>query len=150
MSLIRYRPTTLSPWFTDFDRFFDEAFAPMRAASASKETEERPWAPAVDVREDNQKYLITADLPGVDQKDVEVKLDDGRLTISGERNFEKTTDEENYHRVERSYGSFSRTFTVPDLVDSDNIDAKYANGVLTLTLPKVAEAPKKKRTISVS
>ncbi|MBF0428561.1 MAG: Hsp20/alpha crystallin family protein [Magnetococcales bacterium] len=105
------------------------------------------WPMRVDIREDASHILIKADLPGIEQKDIQVNVDNGRLTISGERKFEDEAHKDNYHRVERAYGRFSRTFQLPNTTDAGNIKASYKNGVLEVTLPKREEA--KPRAIQV-
>jgi HSP20 family protein len=86
-------------------------------------------------------------VPGIEEKDIEIKVEDSTLTIRGERKFEKETKEENYHRIERSYGSFSRSFTLPNYVDQDKIQAEHENGVLKITMPKKMEL--KPRTVKI-
>lgn len=98
------------------------------------------WAPLVDVIEHKKEYLIKAELPDVKKEDVKVHVENGMLTISGERHFEKEEEGKKYHRVERSYGSFERTFTLPDACDADKMAAKYSNGMLTLHIPKNEKA----------
>ena len=94
------------------------------------------WAPLVDITEDDHEYLIKAELPEVKKSDVKVRVDDGVLFISGERNFEKEEKGKRYHRIERGYGAFARSFTLPDSVDAEHVKADFKNGVLTVTLPK--------------
>ncbi len=96
----------------------------------------RPWAPAVDIYETENELVLKADLPDVDPKDIDVRVENQTLTISGERKFEKQDNVEGYHRIERSYGNFSRSFAVPNSFDTDKIAATYKNGVLSVTLPK--------------
>ena len=98
--------------------------------------------PAVDVSETDKAYEITAELPGMDEKNVEVKVATGVLTIKGEKQDEKEEKKKDYYMRERSFGSFERTFAVPDGVDSDKIDANFKKGILSVTLPKNAEAQK--------
>ena len=105
--------------------------------------------PAVDVSETDKAYEITAELPGMDEKNVEVKLANGVLTIKGEKQDEKEETQKDYYMRERSFGSFERTFAVPDGVDSDKIEASFKNGVLSVTLPKSAEAQKAEKKIAV-
>lgn len=105
------------------------------------------WTPAVDVVETDQSVVLTAELAGVDPKDLELRVEGDTLYLQGQRSFEKEVKEENYHRVERSYGSFARSFALPASVDSDQAKAEYKNGLLTLTLPKREEA--KPKTIQV-
>ena len=97
------------------------------------------WVPAVDIREDNECFTITADLPGIKSKDIEVHAENGMLTIRGERDNEKKESREGYKRIERSYGSFFRRFTLPDTADTDKISTKCEDGVLQVTIPKHAK-----------
>jgi len=94
------------------------------------------WRPAVDIREERDRYVIEADLPGVDPKDIEVTMEDGVLTLKGERRFEKEASGDNYKRVERAYGVFYRRFSLPDTANPDKIEAHGKNGVLEIVLPK--------------
>ena len=105
--------------------------------------------PAVDVAETDKAYEITAELPGLDEKNIEVKVADGVLTIRGEKQEEKEENKKDYYLSERSYGSFQRTFQVPSGVDPDKIEANFNKGVLTVTLPKSAEALKSEKKIAV-
>ena len=109
------------------------------------------WAPSVDIEEEDDKYLIKADLPGVDKKDIEVKMENGVLSIRGEKRTEKETGKgTKRHRTERFYGTFARSFTLPDAVKADQVDATYKDGVLSLTIPKAEEAKPKSIDIKVS
>ena len=109
------------------------------------------WAPSVDIEEEDDKYLIKADLPGVDKKDIEVKLENGVLSIRGEKQTETETGKgTKRHRTERFHGSFARSFTLPDAVKADKVDANYKDGVLSLTIPKAEEAKPKSIDIKVS
>ncbi|MBF0177897.1 MAG: Hsp20/alpha crystallin family protein [Magnetococcales bacterium] len=105
------------------------------------------WPMRVDIREDEDKIIIKADLPGVEQKDIQVHVDNGHLTISGERKFEDEANLERYHRVERAFGSFSRSFQLPNTTDFNHVGASFKNGVLEVTLPKREDA--KPRAIQV-
>jgi len=107
----------------------------------------RPWTPAVDIFETENELILKADLPGVDMNDVSVEIENGTLTLKGERKFETDQKEVGYHRLERSYGSFARYFSVPDSVDTEKVRADYSKGVLTVTLPKKEVA--KPRNIKV-
>ena len=108
----------------------------------------RPWTPSVDIKETENEITLIADVPGVDQKDLEIKIEDGTLTLKGERKFEEEKQGEGYHRIERGYGSFVRCFSIPDSVDPEKVKASYKNGVLTVHLPKKEVA--KPRTVKVS
>ncbi|ABK43859.1 heat shock protein Hsp20 [Magnetococcus marinus MC-1] len=105
------------------------------------------WPMRVDIREDENQIMIKADLPGMTQQDISVDVDNGTLTISGERKFDDEQNRDGYHRIERAYGRFSRSFQLPNTTDTGNIAAKYQNGVLEVTLPKLDEA--KPRSIQV-
>lgn len=105
------------------------------------------WAPAVDIKEDEKEFLITAELPGVAKENVKVSVDNGILTLQGERRLEKDEKNEKYHRVERSYGSFTRSFTLPEGTDGTKVSADHKDGVLSVHVPKCAEA--KPRTVEV-
>lgn len=108
------------------------------------------WIPSVDVREEGEKFVVTADLPGVDAKDIEVTTDKGVLTIKGERKYQQRDAQQGYERVERVSGSFLRRFTLPDNVQVDAIQARHANGVLELVLPKAAQAVAKRITVQAA
>lgn len=109
------------------------------------------WAPSVDIEEAEDKYVIKADLPGVDKKDIDVKLENGVLSIRGEKQTEKETGKgTKRHRTERFHGTFARSFTLPDAVKAEKVDASYKDGVLALTIPKAEEAKPKSIDIKVS
>ena len=108
------------------------------------------WAPTVDIEESDDSYLIRADVPGVDKKDIDVRLDNGVLSITGEKKVEKETGKgSKQHRTERYCGSFSRRFTLPTTIKSDKVDASYKNGVLSLKIPKAEEAKPKAIEIKI-
>ncbi len=102
------------------------------------------WAPAVDIFETDNELVLSAEVPGVDENDIEIHIEDSTLTIKGERKFEHETKEENYHRIERSYGSFFRSFSLPSYVDPDKIEAEHENGILKIRMPKKAELKPRK------
>ena len=106
------------------------------------------WAPSVDIYENKDQIVLEAELPGMKQEDFDLSIENNVITLRGERRFEKTDDSDNYHRVERSYGSFTRSFTLPQTVNAEEAKAEYTNGVLRVTLPKREEA--KSRRIAVS
>ena len=105
------------------------------------------WAPVADISETENEYVIQAELPAVEKKDVKVSVEDGVLTLSGERQFDKEKDDRKYHRIERSYGSFIRSFTLPGDADDSKVVAEFKDGMLTIRLPKDEKA--KPRTIEV-
>ena len=107
------------------------------------------FAPAVDVYEDEHNVSLKIEIPGIDDKDIDVRVENNTLTVHGERKFEKEEKEENFRRVERSYGSFTRSFTLPNTVDVEHVLANYDKGVLKITLPKKAEAKPKQIKVQV-
>ena len=107
-------------------------------------TAEREWVPAFDVSETENEVIVKGELPGMDVKDIDIALTDGLLTIKGERRLEKEDKKENYHRIERQFGSFSRSLNLGTKVRSDGIEATYKDGILTVTLPKVEESKPRK------
>src|SRR2546425_12649664 len=108
------------------------------------------WAPLVDITEDDKEYLIKAELPEVRKDDVKVAVENGVLTISGERKFEKEQKNKKYHRVERAYGSFVRSFTLPEGADADKVNAEFKDGVLKVHLPKSEEVKPKQIEVKVA
>lgn len=114
----------------------------------SDENQVRPWSPAVDILETENELIFKVDAAGVNLKDIDIQLENGTLTLKGERKFEKDDKVKGYHRIERSYGAFARSFTLPDTVNAENVHADYAQGVLTVTLPKQERA--KPRAIKVN
>ncbi len=108
------------------------------------------WAPVVDVMETDEEFQIRAELPGVEKKDVKLSVEEGVLTISGYREQEKEEKGKRYHRIERAYGSFARSFTVPDAVDEQKVAAEFKNGVLTVRLPKSEKARPKSIEVTVT
>ncbi len=127
------------------NRVFDDIWG--RQRRTEDEFISGSWAPAVDVRETKDALDLQVELPGIDPKDVEVSVENGVLTIKGSRNFEKASEGQTYHRVERAYGSFERSFTLPTNLDVGRVQAVYRHGVLHLTLPKREEA--KPRAIAI-
>ena len=108
------------------------------------------FAPAVDVYEDEHRVTLKIEVPGIEEKDIDVRVENNVLSVSGERKIEREEKEENYRRVERQYGSFTRTFTLPQTVDTDHVSANYDKGLLKITLPKKAEAKPKQIKVNVS
>ncbi len=108
-----------------------------------------PWAPAVDIFETENELVVKADLPDVNPQDLDIRVENNVLTIRGERKFENEVNEDNYLRIERSYGSFSRSFSLASSVNADAINADYQNGVLTLSIPKREEAKPKQIKVNV-
>jgi HSP20 family protein len=107
------------------------------------------FVPSVDVYEDEHNTTLKIEVPGIDEKDIDVRIENNTLTVHGERKFEKDEKEENYRRVERQYGSFARTFTLPNTLDTESVTANYDKGVLNIKLPKKAEAKPKQIKVNV-
>ena len=126
------------------NRLFDEAFD-----RTSGDANLTTWAPAVDIYETEHNLVVKADLPDIKTEDLDIRVENNILTIRGERKFEKKVDEDNYLRVERSYGSFSRSFSLANTVNVEAIQADYKNGVLTLSIPKREEAKPKQIKVRV-
>ena len=128
------------------NRLFEDTLTRGRSGQAELAT----WAPAVDIYETESELVVKADLPDLQEKDIDVRVENNTLTIRGERKFEKGVNEDNYLRIERSYGSFTRSFSLPNTVSSENIRAEYRNGVLTLHMAKREESKPKQIKITVS
>ncbi len=135
------------PFHGFFDRVFDNFWNDSDFV-ANGEAGQRTWLPAVDIYENDDAFVATADLPGLKKDDIDVSLEDSVLTVSGERKFETSEGEGTYRRVERAYGTFRRSFTLPRGVDGAKVEAKFEDGVLTLTLPKTEIAKGRKITVS--
>jgi HSP20 family protein len=129
----------------EMDRIWDVFFE--RGISRGEDGE--GWLPSLDVAETKNEIVVKAEVPGMDPKDIDISLSDGLLTIKGEKKQEREEKEENYHLVERSYGSFARSIRLPKEIQSDKINASYKNGVLKVVLPKSEEAKKKEIKIKV-
>lgn len=114
------------------------------------EGQARPWTPPVDIIETENELVLKADVPQVEQKDIDIQIENGTLTLKGERKFEDDQNGKGYHRIERSYGSFVRCFSLPDTVDAEKVRADYKAGVLTVTLPKKELAKPRSVRIEVS
>ncbi len=134
--------------FEDLINRYNKALGHSRADEGNKDLFRRSdWAPVVDIKETEKAYTIEAELPGMDKKDVKVTVQDGVLSITGERKHEEETKDKKLHRVERYYGSFLRRFTLPDNIDSENVNASFKDGLLTLSLNKVE--PKEPKAIEI-
>jgi HSP20 family protein len=141
MDLIQWRPfREVSRLRSEMDRLWDEYFGAGRRALQPME---EAWLPAVDVSESEDKITVKAEIPGMEAKDIDISMSGDTLTIKGEKKTEKEEKEENYHLVERSYGSFRRAMKLPAVVDADKVEATYKNGVLTVVLPKKEEVKPK-------
>src|SRR5271170_3714890 len=138
-SAIRWQPfRTGNTLQEQVNRLFESTYG-----DRSSESAVTTWAPAVDIYETENELVLKADLPAIDEKDLDIRIENNTLTVRGERKFEKQVNEDNYLRVERSYGSFSRSFTLPNTINTEAIRAEYKNGVLTVQMPKRAESKPK-------
>jgi HSP20 family protein len=146
--------TVLTRWdpFREFttlqdrmNRLFHDSFSEGRDESLTTST----FAPAVDVYEDEHNVTLKFEVPGIEEKDIDVRIENNTLTVHGERKFEKEEKEENYRRIERQYGSFTRSFTLPNTVDHEHVSANYDKGVLKIKLAKKAEAKPKQIKVNV-
>ena len=143
MAIIRWDPfRDMVTLREKMNRVFEDVFT--GRTEEGKNFKTSTWAPSVDIFETEGELVLTAEVPGIDEKDIEIKVEDNTLTLKGERKFEKETKEENYHRIERSYGSFYRAFTLPNSIDPAKIQATHENGVLKITMPKRSELQPRK------
>jgi HSP20 family protein len=144
--LTRFEPFRQFPTLQErINRVFRESYGEGDDQSLTTSS----FAPAVDVYEDEHSVTLKIEVPGIDEKDIDVRLENNILTVHGERKIEQEEKEENYRRVERHYGSFTRTFTLPTTVDSEKVSANYDKGVLKIALPKKAEAKPKQIKVNV-
>lgn len=121
------------PFSKDLENLFENI---LKSRADSSFIDTGTWQPSVDIKEENDKFLVTADIPGVDEKDINISLDNNLLTIHGERKIEHSENKEGYSRIERVHGQFYRRFSLPQVVDDNKIDATYKHGVLTVIIPK--------------
>lgn len=142
MSLAHHKPVNL---FNQLNDEMNRYFSLTRAGAANQEQD---WTPAVDIREEDNQYLLTADIPGVDRKDIEITLDEGILTVKGERSTVTEASEQGYRRRERTHGTFMRQFTLPDTVNTTNISASVKDGVLEISIPKQEKPEARRITVS--
>ena len=147
MSITKFSPfATLSDFPVSF-RLFEDT---LNRLVTEGEGSARPWIPAVDILEDENQLVLRADVPGVDLSKIDIRLEKGTLTLQGQREFERKDDKTSYHRVERHYGQFARSFTVPETVDPEKVAAEYKNGVLQVTLGKKELAKPRSIQVQVS
>ncbi len=143
MSLIRYEPWALMNRFQgDLSRLLEDRYGPDESRTSVSD-----WTPAVDIKEEQDRFVLRADVPGVEPEGIEVTMENGVLTVRGERQFENREQKDGYRRVERASGRFYRRFTLPDTADSDAITARSQNGVLEVAIPKQPQV--RPRRISV-
>ncbi len=142
MAIIRWDPFRDQITLREkMNRLFEEA-ATFRGEE--KDMVSSSWTPSVDILETEEELVLSAEIPGIDEKDIEIKLEDNTLTLKGSRNFEKETKEDNYLRIERAYGSFFRSFSLPLYINQDSIKAEHRNGVLKIVMPKKPELKPRK------
>ena len=147
MNVVQYAPFRgLSTLHDQVNRLFNESIVRGHGEESAITT----WAPAVDIYETPNELVVKADLPEVAEKDIDIRVENNLLTIRGERKFEKSVSEDNYLRMERTYGSFSRSFSLPNTVNAEAIHAEYKNGVLTVNLPKREESKPRQVKVSVN
>jgi len=146
MPIVKYAPFPDTEDFPAGVRLFQDTINRL----LSDQSTTRPWAPSVDIFETENELVLKADVPGVELKNIDIQIENGTLTLKGERKFERDENSKGFHRLERSYGSFVRYFTVPDTVDTENVKAEFSNGVLTVTLPKKEIAKPKSIKVQVS
>ncbi len=146
MAVIRWDPfRDLNTLQERMNLLFEDANRGWRAEEPSSTTS---WSPAVDIYETESEIIVQAELPGMERKEIELSLENNVLTLKGDRRFEKEGKDENYHRIERSYGSFTRAFSIPAMVNEEEIKADYKEGVLAILLPKKERARSKQIEIS--
>jgi HSP20 family protein len=145
MRLIPYVRRSETPTVS---RLFEEFFNDFPFSGSMNETREN-WVPSVDILEKDGKLILRAELPGIDEKQIDLKLEGDILILKGERKMENEDNKNNYHRVESCYGSFTRSFRLPDTVDADKISAEYKNGVLTVTIPQKPEVKPREIPVTV-
>jgi len=129
------------------NRLFQDSFGNLSRGEEGLPTAN--FVPAVDIYEDEQNITVKMEVPGIEQKDIDVRMENNTLVVRGERKFEKDEKEENFHRIERRYGSFYRAFSLPNTVDAENVSAEYDNGVLKIKLAKKAEAKPKQIKVNL-
>jgi len=139
MNIVRYRRWPGQNPLDEFRQVFDRLFDDDQSRSDESSVVTSQWVPSVDVKEENDRFVLYADLPGIDPDDIEVSMDKGLLTIRGERSSESSSETERYSRIERRYGSFHRRFALPDSADPEGIEARGRNGVLEIVIPKRPE-----------
>jgi HSP20 family protein len=147
-SMNRWNPASQNlasrdPFFRLFDTFFNN-----QDLSGGEEMSNRGWMPPVDIQETEEGYRLTAELPGLTRDDINITLENNVLRLSGERKFEKDVKKESYHRIERSYGNFQRSFSLPHQVNGEKVEASFKDGVLTIMVPKAEQARPRKIAIA--
>jgi HSP20 family protein len=146
-SLNRWNPssqilTARDPFFRLFEPFFNQN------QSGNEDVSNQAWMPPVDIQETEEGYRLTAELPGLTRDDINITLENNVLRLAGERKFEKDVKKESYHRIERAYGNFQRSFSLPHQVNPEKVQAAFKDGVLTIAVPKAEQAKSRKITIA--
>jgi HSP20 family protein len=151
MAIVRWEPfRDLMSLQDRMNRLFDQSYGGATRGNDEDWALGGSWAPAVDIYEKDGNIVLKAELPGIDPKTVDVRVENNVLTLRGERKFEEEVKKDDFHRVERAYGTFTRSFTLPALVDTDKIKAEFKDGVLKLTIPKKNEAKPKQIQVQVA
>jgi HSP20 family protein len=145
MRLVKYDPFAELADFPTGLRLFQDSVNRLFSEPAA-----RPWTPPVDIMETENELVLKADIPEIEMKDIDIQLENGTLTLKGERKFEQESNGKGYHRIERSYGAFARSFSLPETVDPEKVRADYKAGVLTVTLPKKEVAKPRSIKVEVS
>lgn len=149
MNVVRYEPWgVLRRFHDDVNQLFGESRTGSVAEGDHSSIVTSNWTPAVDIKEEDERFVLEADIPGVDPKSIEVTMDNGVLTIKGERKHESEKEANGYKRVERSYGTFYRRFSLPDSADAERVTAKGKDGVLEVSIPKLEKVQPRKITVS--
>lgn len=153
MAVVRWNPArellNIEREFSRMFNNFEKRFGFGNGGDGDEEYENAVWSPLTDISENKDKYILKMDLPGIDKKDVKISYSDGQLNISGERKHEKEDKESKYHRIERSYGRYFRSFTLPAQIKEDSIDASFKDGQLIITVPKAEETKPKELEITI-
>ena len=146
MTLVKWTPRKpMVSIFDDMDKMFGQFFS-----NGEILKNDANWVPVFDVREAEENYTLTTDLPGITKKDINIKVNDGLLTVSGLRNSEKSAENDTWHCNEIQYGNFSRSFNLPETVNEEKIKANFKNGVLTLTIPKIEPIAPEVKKIAIT
>ena len=147
MNLTRFEPWSIADFLhRDLDRLFERRFG----QAGDNGNTIYDWVPAVDIVEEKDQFVVRADVPGVEPEDIELNMDNGVLTVSGERKLENVTEQEGFRRIERASGRFLRRFTLPDTADAENIKAKSKNGILEVSIPKLPEVQARRITVEAN
>lgn len=151
MALVRWNPTReLMNLEKEFSKLFNTFGSRFGLRDSDDDFENAVWSPLTDISEDNDKYVLSMDIPGVDKKDVKIAYKNGSIVVSGERKQESEEKTSKYHRIERAYGKYYREFMLPEKIVEDKIEAKFKDGTLTVTIPKAEEAKPREIDIKVN